>query len=169
MLVTLLAISLQACNFTKNELLRSYFSKILTRFYSFLLEVIIYCVLKLQEHLFFKAAFNGCFCEHLWQLTHLSIQSPSKMLFILTAHSYSFLPFLYNLSHRLTALNVYLFYLIKLIFFKNISLRQTHVNVQAIILNFFQQDFLQNLLIKQGFFVTQHKMKSSIFLCHKIC
>ena len=39
------------------------------------------------------------------------------MLFILTVHSYSFLPYLYNLSHRLMELNVSLLYLIKLIFF----------------------------------------------------
>ena len=44
---------------------------------------------------------------------------PRKMLFILIVHSYSFLPFLYNLIHRLTELNVSLFYLIKLVFFKN--------------------------------------------------
>ena len=48
------------------------------------------------------------------------VQSVRKTLFILTVHSYSFLPFLYNLSHRLTELNVSLFYLIKVIFFKNI-------------------------------------------------
>ena len=36
--------------------------------------------------------------------SHLHIQSPRKMLFILTVHSYSFLPFLYNLSHKLTEL-----------------------------------------------------------------
>ena len=35
------------------------------------------------------------------------------MLFILTAHSYSFLPYLYNLSHKLTELNVSIFYLMK--------------------------------------------------------
>ena len=51
---------------------------------------------------------------------HLYIQSPRKMLFILTVHSYSFLPFSYNLSHRLTELRVSLFDLIKMIFFKNI-------------------------------------------------
>ena len=34
------------------------------------------------------------------------IQSPIKMFFILTAHSYSFWTYLYNLSHRLTELNV---------------------------------------------------------------
>ena len=33
LLVKLLAISLQAYNFTKNELLQTYFSKILARFY----------------------------------------------------------------------------------------------------------------------------------------
>ena len=90
------------------------------------------------------------------------------MLLILTAHSYPFLAFLYNLSQRLTELNIYLFYLIKLIFLKNIEVRQTHVNVQAIKLNFIQQDFLQNFLIKQEFFITQHKIKSRIFLPHNL-
>ena len=52
--------------------------------------------------------------------THLYIQSTKKMLFIITVHFYLFLPFLNNLSHRITELNVSLFYLIKLIFFKNI-------------------------------------------------
>ena len=77
------------------------------------------------------------------------------MLFILNVHYYSFLPFLYNLSHRLTEWNVSLFYLIKLIFFKNISWRQPHVNVQAIQAiksNFMQQVCLQNFLIKQDNF-----------------
>ena len=41
--------------------------------------------------------------------SHLNIQSPRKMLFILTVHSYSFLPFLSNFGHRLTELNVSLF------------------------------------------------------------
>ena len=58
-------------------------------------------------------------------------------------HSYSFLPFLYNFSHRLTELNVSLCYLIKLIYV---------VNVQAIKLDFIQQVCLQNFLIKQGNF-----------------
>ena len=42
------------------------------------------------------------------------------MRFILTVYSKAFLPYLYNLSHRQTELNVSLFYLKKLIFFKNI-------------------------------------------------
>ena len=37
---------------------------------------------------------------------HLHIQSTVKMLFILTVHSYAFLPYLHNLSYRLTELNV---------------------------------------------------------------
>ena len=52
--------------------------------------------------------------------SHLYIQSPRKMLFILTIHSYSFLTFLYTLTHRLSELNVSLFCLVKMIFFKNI-------------------------------------------------
>ena len=52
-----------------------------------------------------------------------------KMLFVLTVHSYPFLPYLYKLSHRLTELNVSLFYLIELVFVKII-------NVKAIKLNF---------------------------------
>ena len=44
------------------------------------------------------------------KMTHtLNTQSPIKMFFILTVYSYSFLPYLYNLSHRLTELNVSLF------------------------------------------------------------
>ena len=70
-------------------------------------------------------------------------------------HSYclffSSLPFLYNLSHRLTELNVSLFYL-KTIFFKNIYWWQPHVNVQAIKLNFIRQIFNNKW----------HKMKSRI-------
>ena len=53
------------------------------------------------------------------------IQSPRKMLFILTVHSYTFLPFLYNLIYRLTELNISLFYLIKLIFFQKYLLKTT--------------------------------------------
>ena len=34
------------------------------------------------------------------------IQTPRKNFFILTVHSYLFLPYLHNLSHRLTELNV---------------------------------------------------------------
>ena len=45
------------------------------------------------------------------------IQCPRKMRFIFTVHSYLFVPFLYNLSHRLTELNMFL---LKLIFFKDI-------------------------------------------------
>ena len=41
--------------------------------------------------------------------SHLYIQAPRKMLFILNVHSYSFLPFLYKLSHKLTELNVSFF------------------------------------------------------------
>ena len=51
----LFAISLQTCKFTKNEL-HTYFSSILARFY------IIYFVLELQEHLFYKAPLNVGFC-----------------------------------------------------------------------------------------------------------
>ena len=61
------------------------------------------------------------------------------MLFIFTVHSYSFLPFLYIQPHRLTESNLSLFYLIKLIYFKNIQRRQPHVNAKAIKLNFIQQ------------------------------
>ena len=67
------------------------------------------------------------------------------MLFILTAHSYSFLPYLYNLSHRLTELNVSLFYLIKLIFFKNMLWRKKFLNKT------------------RQFLITLHKMKSLNF------
>ena len=86
-----------------------------------------------------------------------------KMPFVLTVHSYAFLP--YYLSQRLTELNVSLFYyLITLIFFKNIQWRQPQVNVKAIKLNFIQQVCLQNFLIEQDNFKnTWHKMKSKVF------
>ena len=70
------------------------------------------------------------------------------MLFILAVQSYLFIPFLYNLSHRLTEFNVSLFYRIELIFFKN----NVYVDVQAVKLNFIQQLYLQNILIKQDNF-----------------
>ena len=38
--------------------------------------------------------------------SYLYIQSPRKIFFILTVHSFSFLPYLHNLSHKLTELNV---------------------------------------------------------------
>ena len=56
LLIKLLDISLQDCKFTKNELLNTYFSRILASFY------VIICVLEFQEHLFFKASFNVGFC-----------------------------------------------------------------------------------------------------------
>ena len=40
---------------------------------------------------------------------YLYIQSCQKMLFILTVHSSSFLPSLYNISHRLSELIISLF------------------------------------------------------------
>ena len=57
LLVKLPAIS---SKFTKNELLYTYFSRILARFL-----VIIYCVLEFQEHLYLKAPFNVGFCWYL--------------------------------------------------------------------------------------------------------
>ena len=74
------------------------------------------------------------------------------MLFILTVHSYLFLPYLCNLSHRLTELNFSLFCLIYLIFFQKYLTKQPHVNVKAIKLSFIQQVCLQNLLIKEDDF-----------------
>ena len=54
-------------------------------------------------------------------ITHSLVYSISvKILLILKVCSYSFLPYLHNLSHRLTELNVSIFFLIKLIFFKHI-------------------------------------------------
>ena len=54
-------------------------------------------------------------------MTPLYIQSLRNLLFILNVHSYSFFPFLYNLTRQiLTQLNVFLFYLIELILLKNI-------------------------------------------------
>ena len=55
--VKLPAISLRVCNFTKNEFLHTCFSIISARF-----EVIIYCVLEVQQHLFVIVPFNGCLC-----------------------------------------------------------------------------------------------------------
>ena len=75
-----------------------------------------------------------------------------KMFFILTVHSYSSLPYLYNLSYRLAELNVSLVYLIKLISLKIFNEDKPHVNVKAIKLNFIQQVCLQNFLIKQDNF-----------------
>ena len=39
-----------------------------------------------------------------------TLQSPRKMLFIITVHPCSFLPYLYNLSHRLTEVNIFFFF-----------------------------------------------------------
>ena len=71
------------------------------------------------------------------------------MLFIVTIHSDSFLPYLSNLNQRLTELNVCHFYLTKLIFFKNIPWRKLQVNVKGIKLSFIQQVCLQFFFIKQ--------------------
>ena len=84
---------------------------ILGRFY-----IIIFCVLEFQEHLFFKAPFNVEFCVCTCNNSHTCIFNLlekyfSFLLFILT----HWLPFLYNLSHRLTELNVSFFYLMKMI------------------------------------------------------
>ena len=79
---------------------------------------------------------STCYNSHTC-ISNLLEKCFSFLLFILTHLSY-----LYNLSHRLTELNVSLFYLIKLIFFKNISRRQ------ATKLNFIQQLCLQNFLTK---------------------
>ena len=101
LLIKLLAICLEACKFSKNEL-QTYFSRILARF----------LVLEFQEHLFLKAPFNVSFCYYILVRTHilLYIQSPRKMLFVLTIHSYSFLPFLYNIScDRLAELKCFSF------------------------------------------------------------
>ena len=56
LLVKLSVISLQACRFTKTKILHT-FLKDLSRF-----EVIIFCVLEFQEHLFFKAPFSISVC-----------------------------------------------------------------------------------------------------------
>ena len=85
------------------------------------------------------------------------------MLFILTVHSYSFLPYLYNLSHRLMELNVSLLYLIKLIFFIYL-MKATTCECKRIQLNFIRRVCLQNFLIKQdNFYNTWHKTKSRNF------
>ena len=63
--------------------------------------------------------------------------------------SYWFLHYLCNLSHRLTELNISLFYLRKLSSFENIYCRQPHVNVKTIKLNFIQQICLRNSSMKQ--------------------
>ena len=104
-LAKLQTVSPQASNFTENEFHHKHFLRILVRFY-----VIIYCILEFQEHyskhLLMAASVSTC------NNSHLYIQPPRKMFDILTVHSYSFLPFLYNLSHTLTELNVSLFFLI---------------------------------------------------------
>ena len=76
------------------------------------------------------------------------------MLFILTIHSYSFLPLLYNLSQGLAELNVSLFLSQKTWFSLRTFNEDNHmlVNVQAIKWNFIQQVCLQNFLIKQDNF-----------------
>ena len=71
-------------------------------------------------------------------------------------HSYcSFLAYLYNLSHRLTELNISLFLFLfhKTVFLQQYLMKtQPHVNVKAIKLNFIQQVYLQSFLVKQGNF-----------------
>ena len=88
LLVKLSAISRQACNFTKNELLYTYFSKILAIFY-----ITIYC---------FRTPRTLIFSKHLSiMVDSVSTCINSHMFFIFTVHYYSLLPFLYNRSHRL--------------------------------------------------------------------
>ena len=62
------------------------------------------------------------------------------MLVTLIVHSYSFLPFSYNHSHRLlTELNVSLFLSHKTDFLQKYLMKTTHANIQAIKLNFIEQ------------------------------
>ena len=65
--------------------------------------------------LLMSASVSACNNLHTFILDPLE-KSFSFLQFIVT----QWLPFLYNLSHRLTELNVSLFYLMKLIFLKNI-------------------------------------------------
>ena len=78
------------------------------------------------------------------------VQSSRKMLFIFAVNSYSFLPFLLNLRHRLIELNVSLFY--PIFYQKYLRKTITQVNVQAVKLNYIQHVCLQNVLIKQDNF-----------------
>ena len=60
-------------------------------------------------------------------IAHTLVYSTSwkKAFFVFIVYSYSFLSFLYNLSHRLTELNVSLFAVIKLISFKIYIMKTT--------------------------------------------
>ena len=92
------AISLQSRNFTTNELPHIYFSRILAIFW------VIYYSLCLEskntyfsKHLSIAASVSTC--NNLYSISY-------KKLFIFIFHSYYFLPYWYNLHHRLTKLNV---------------------------------------------------------------
>ena len=118
LLVKLAAISQQACNFTKKT---SYQLTNTLKCLSFLLlySQLSYYLLRFRiaRMLVFQSIFQWLFLLVV-VITHTLIFSIFQKN---TVHSYSYLPFLYNLSHKLTELNVSLFYFnIKLIFFRNI-------------------------------------------------
>ena len=87
LLVKLLAISLQACKFTKNEILQIYFSRIL----DFKLLII---VLESQKHLFFKVPFNVGLCQYLY--------NSQTCIFNLLEKCFSFLQFILTHSYHTT-------------------------------------------------------------------
>ena len=65
--------------------------------------------------------------------SRLYIQSPGKILSILSVYSYSFLPFLYNLSDRLAESNFYFFYLMKIIYIYKYIYRYVYMYVYNIL------------------------------------
>ena len=112
-LLKLQAKSLQAWNFTKNEHCHTYFQ-------GFQLDFKLFIVFQnskntyFSKHLSMAASASTCNNSHICMF-NLPAKCFPFLLFTLTHLSY-----LYSLSHRLTELSVSLFYLIKLIFFKNI-------------------------------------------------
>ena len=87
LLVKLPTVSLQDCKFTKNELLYTYFSRILARF------KVIICVLEFQGHLFFKVPFHiGFFSYRTCNNSHTCkfnlLEKCFSFLLFIPTHSY---------------------------------------------------------------------------------
>ena len=80
-MLKLAAISLETCNFTKNELLHTYFSRILARFKF---------KLKNSKNTYFSKHLSVAASVSTYYNSHTCISN----LFILTVDSYPFLPYL---------------------------------------------------------------------------
>ena len=128
-MLKLLAVSLESCNFTKNELLHTYFLRILARFkllfivyripgtfiFPSTFHLLLLLVLVITHTLVYAISYKNAFHSYCSFLLIFTLFIQPCLIFIQPFFIYT--TYLYN--HRLTELNVSLFYLIKLIFFKN--------------------------------------------------